>query len=497
MLVLSLVVLTYTAFFTLFNTLLDGSYYIVHDRKMEGVILAAVQVFVVLCCPLAGWLAAVHIGRYKVMCYSLWMMWIGTFGGSIGLIFFFSPLSYHLIWYCVFIPAVVLIAGGFAAFSVNALQFGVDQMPDGSVDDICCFIRWYTWAFFSGEGIASVGELVLKCVDKHNEPYILLSLVPMVALSLAMCCSFLLGGWLTIEPKEQNPLKTVHQVLRFAVKHKRPIRRSAFTFCEDERPSRIDLAKTKYGGPFSTEQVEDVKTCLRVILVLICISLIELPRWSYTFSTTNFGSECYQHALLLSYSTPVFVMVTIPLYEALLHPFFRRCNPSSFTRIGISATLAVVFSLIPLAQQAAEHSGGCILETAYNEKNYLWVDVPTKLLISLHTVMFTIALFQFICSQSPYALRGILTGLAYSIPFFGLPLGNTFYLVWTLVWKENQSRPTCGTWYYLAQVLVALVTLLVWCVAARWYKWRQREEPANERVFVEEVYERYCVQINN
>ena len=44
------------------------------------------------------------------------------------------------------------------------------------------------------------------------------------------------------------------------VKHKYPVQRSAFTYCENEQPTRLDYGKSKYGGPFTTEQVDDVKT---------------------------------------------------------------------------------------------------------------------------------------------------------------------------------------------------------------------------------------------
>ena len=30
---------------------------------------------------------------------------------------------------------------------------------------------------------------------------------------------------------------------------------SAFTYCEDEVPSGLDIVKTKYGGPFTTAQM--------------------------------------------------------------------------------------------------------------------------------------------------------------------------------------------------------------------------------------------------
>ena len=57
-----------------------------------------------------------------------------------------------------------------------------------------------------------------------------------------------------------------YSVVRYAIKHKHPECRSTFTYCEDEPPSRMDFGKSKYGGPCTTEQVEDVKTFLRLII---------------------------------------------------------------------------------------------------------------------------------------------------------------------------------------------------------------------------------------
>ena len=57
-----------------------------------------------------------------------------------------------------------------------------------------------------------------------------------------------------------NPLKLIARVLHYARKHKYPENRSALTYWEEEAPSRLDLGKEKYGGPFTEEEVEDVKT---------------------------------------------------------------------------------------------------------------------------------------------------------------------------------------------------------------------------------------------
>ena len=63
----------------------------------------------------------------------------------------------------------------------------------------------------------------------------------------------------------------MYQVLKYAIKTKQPQHRSAFSYCEDDLPSRIDFGKSKYGGPFTTEQVEDVKTFLRLIPMAIVV----------------------------------------------------------------------------------------------------------------------------------------------------------------------------------------------------------------------------------
>ncbi len=48
----------------------------------------------------------------------------------------------------------------------------------------------------------------------------------------------------------------------------------AFTYCEDEVPRGLGLGKEKYGGPFTMEQVEDVKTFYGILKVLFSFGII-------------------------------------------------------------------------------------------------------------------------------------------------------------------------------------------------------------------------------
>ena len=89
--------------------------------------------------------------------------------------------------------------------------------------------------------------------------------------------------WFYTEPGHRNPNRIVIRVLKFAWKHKYPLQHSAFTYCDDERPSRLDFAKERFGGPFSTEQVEDVKTLLRIIAILLLIG----PIFAMDLMTSN------------------------------------------------------------------------------------------------------------------------------------------------------------------------------------------------------------------
>ena len=48
---------------------------------------------------------------------------------------------------------------------------------------------------------------------------------------------------------------------------------SALTYIDEEEPSRLDYGKHKFGGPFTEEEVEDVKTILRMLAFFVIISI--------------------------------------------------------------------------------------------------------------------------------------------------------------------------------------------------------------------------------
>ena len=129
--------------------------------------------------------------------------------------------------------------------------------------------------------------------------------LPVIIISDCLC-----QQWLDTTHKVTNPIKLIIQVLNYTRKHSYPERRSAFTYIDEEQPTRMDYGKEKFGGPFTEEEVEDVKTVLRLLPLVICLSLqcfsfrmlvldvylFKDDHQSYCFKC-HFGMQLYQLAV--------------------------------------------------------------------------------------------------------------------------------------------------------------------------------------------------------
>ena len=99
--------------------------------------------------------------------------------------------------------------------------------------------------------------------------------------------------------RSRNSLKIIHKVLKYSWKHKIPERHSAFTYWENYILSQIDLGKDKYGGPFTYEQIEDVKSFLGLLLLILSLCGFQLPRDGYSLTYYIMNRSCFPSAVLL------------------------------------------------------------------------------------------------------------------------------------------------------------------------------------------------------
>ena len=233
------------------------------SRVYNYLVFAMVQISVGFTIPLAGWLADIRFGRYKMIRLSIGTMWISSLLLTTSLIILQSLDLQNLskVLHIFLLPLGV----GYGGYQANVIQFGVDQLCDASSTEIKTFITWYSWTI-----ISSIATVSTACLYISEEYKLLVPLLMCLKLTLAVSLGILFNKVLIKEPVTQNPFKTVYGVIKCALKHKSPRLRSTFTYTgEEDLPSRIDFGKSKYGGPFTTEQVEDVKTLFRVVLVFV------------------------------------------------------------------------------------------------------------------------------------------------------------------------------------------------------------------------------------
>lgn len=470
-------------------------------------------------CPIAGLIAEIFVGRYKLISYSLRGLWLLFITGCVlSICEYCLPKAGELIFYVQFFLVVVPGYVMKGAFLANAIPLGIDQITDGAHTNICAFIMWLVWSTLGcSDGSASVlAPVIYKCSQiRTSDVILILSLLPVLLLSVGLLIDFFLSHKLIQEPVGINPVSLIFRVMKYASKHKFPVQRSAFTFCESEKPSRMDNGKAKYGGPFTTEQVEDVKTFWRILAMILIMSIFYFPLAPMLESTAdlekhfsfyNTQTRCREASTNSIYTPYAFITYSIPLYELLIYPCLRDTGPSILQSAGIGAAVTVSTSvygtIVEITRQVLTNGTvHCMFTQPYlyieSGINHLIVGVPFKFLLGFILIVLYVSIFKFICAQAPYNMKGLLIGLSYMLITIFTVLGSVLYTAWHDAWFGFMHMYTCGTWFYLTTLVVGVVFCLLFSWFVRWYKERERDEIASTRKMVEDLYYKYDKKSKN
>ena len=453
---------------------------------------------------IAGWIADVRFGRYRVIYLSMWIMW-----AAIMLVAVISVVTQVLnsdskVIQYVSVILWIAAAIGLGGFLANVIQFGIVQLHDASSSEVTLFIFWYVWTYYSSPLVV---DFVIGCLP--NQYRLIGNLVTSIYLSIVLSSMLMFNHWLVKEPVTQNPFKLVYSVVRYAIKHEHPEYRSAFTYCEDEPPSRIDFGKRKYGGPFTTEQVEDVKTFLRVMVIVFTGVVI----FGVTFATrlqilklldelTDPFSKCYSKGAFVDMCFYGCVIL-LPLHELLIYPVIHRCSEvieSGWIIVCGSFLLLTEILSVLVIETVARYEyldstgfnatipcmGRATLGTSLD---FRWIAVPI-LLHSMSTYLLGIGAVKFMVSQAPYSMRGLIMGTAYCMFALCVAVWNGIYVPFTRqlsIWGTRII--SCGFWYALLLLVVEVLAGFMLIALLRWYKKRKREDVLpNDHIFAERYY---------
>ena len=458
--------------------------------------------------PVIGLLGDMWIGRYKIINFSLWIKWI-----TVIIVTMVSTLYVKHIMPRTMLQADIIIVilsaleqVGFTAFQVIAIQFGTDQLQGAPSEHLSSFIVWFTWVEQLATPITEWFNFsILKEPSISTRIWMLLGWSIMEVLLLSAIISIkscFMSTWFVREPGTPNPYHLVYHVVKFAWKHKHPVQRNALTHWEDKKPSRIDFGKCKYGGPFTAEEVENVKKLLQLTAVLLSLFGIFLVGFGIQFDwqslvMVHIGGRSYTNQvqpaqLYEAVCDTVVLGALIPLHEFVIYPLFQKYIPSMLKRIWIGAALVVACCCSILLIDAIGHrvysDVDCFRSDSFTSLNLSPYVVIPSVFYGLSTIIFNIALVEFIVIRSPHSMKGMLLGLYYTFRF-GITECFPLSLQYAFNYDNSNHSLSCGTSYYLMLTIIGLLSMMTFTIVAYKLKNWKNEEAIDVHPFVEEDYE--------
>ena len=343
-------------------------------------------------------------------------------------------------------------------------------------EQLSTFIHWYYWSCNLGRlvliyvsagvlGYYSSCTITLEETDDvygYLHPYyftisctavLIMGSLQLVSAVIGLCLLVYSKKHFNIDRTGEHPLKLIYNVLKYAWKHKCPENRSAFTYWEDDIPSRIDLGKNKYGGPCTTEEVEDTKTFFSIILLLLTLLGFHLSGHGYSLLEQLMRKQCPSHWMVMvnidpMHMTFLVIIIGVPLLQLCTRCCGRRYFPNMLKRMGIVVFLCLLKEVFEIAVQSvmAEHEdcrfydNGSMIDSCYiltseynlngtclniseatdnfyyceqNNLVYLILLIPLLFQGLSYLLVFMTAL-EFICAQAPLRLKGLLIGVWYA-----------------------------------------------------------------------------------
>jgi len=223
------------------------------------------SISLLLCLPM-GFIADRYFGRAKVLNCCWIFLFVAQLIFSTYFAIFYFITNEESKFIVVLTIGILINSLSLAGIRVNLISFGADQMESASSEQFSSYFHCYYWCRTIGLLIAySLGAYL---VAAHGEVALFLSTIAAMAGMVTNCTAY---KWFIKTTKRTNPVLLIYHVLRYAATKKKPAERSAFSYDDRSEPSRIDLAKKTHCGIFNDEQVEDVKTFLRILVVIFSL----------------------------------------------------------------------------------------------------------------------------------------------------------------------------------------------------------------------------------
>ena len=441
--------------------------------------------------PIWGLIADKWTGRYRVVVFTFYICFFNYVLNVIVYLLLSLLQSSASIVMNLMIVITSLLEFGIAGFQSVIIPFSVDQLMGASGDSLSAVIYWLLFCKFFTVFFAATLDDFLSMSQFSVSILVLTGL----SILLVTISHHLFKHWLDTTPQITNPIKLIIRVLNYARKNKYARNRSALTYWEEDYPSRLDLGKEKYGGPLSEEEVEDVKTVLRLLPLLLCFSgcVLSWEALHLMDTSANVLSKLSKSHMKDGYIPYVIICLLILLYQFIIYPCFYKYIPSMLKRIGMGLVFTFITTVTYMCIFMVSNDDP-VLHTSerYNASILCqeeWLFLP-QITCGISFFLCLVTSVEFTVAQSPTQMRGLMVGLGYA--GYGIMdlLNHNFHLPFNIKLPSHSRL----VYYFLAKSVCALFILIVYLIFAKHYKLRVRDNIVPVHQIAEEHYERYIKQ---
>ena len=271
--------------------------------------------------------------------------------------------------------------------------------------------------------------------------------------------------------------------------------------------SSLNVAKQVYAGPFTNNQVDDVKTFLQILFLItgftiVCSGLPTMIGISYMLvqhlqnwpTDGNLSQLCYEQ-LSVWYMDYTVVIVVFLAFWTVIHPFFHACIPKVkittklFCSIllflgGVTSLLGIESGAYYISQMKQNHTTTIKCTYQHEDRHlnvyFLWIIIPNTL-FGLSAFLLLSSSLEFICAQAPLTMKGLVLGILYAIYGIGSLIHEALSIPFvksnTNVWEKVPL--TCGLWYFVMQGTMTMVSSVVVFAIVKTYKRKDRVNDDN------------------
>ena len=376
--------------------------------------------------PLPGILADKYFGRPKVLSFSFLLCFLGSCVQSLFHTLF--ELDIHGIYidrglyYTIHFPVVIILILGSSGVAALLLPYGVDQMEEAGEGIMKPYFYWFFW-FINFGSLLSFGHY-LAYTPKDSFYLLSSSYLATIASFLAVVTFKFSRSFDVLHrgPNIGTPLRKIYNVTKSSLR--------IFYYRRDEineyeSIALLDYAKLQHYGRARFEDVEDVKTFYRIVIVLASLfgyfSLYHLQTHMYILQAEELIRDTS------SYSSSLAIGLTDSFIVILVVPFVLLISRSSrfyFFKILYRVELGICLALLSVlcanvvgismylrgdADKQCVHLGeptaNCLMTVL------LLAMLPQTVLMSLSQIFAIVGAYEFVYAQSPGDMKGFTFGI--------------------------------------------------------------------------------------